>query len=586
MNHLDQLSYYAKHQDEFPEKAPSEFLEWCLKEEDFPEQEKSWAQHELHIRKTGRTIIAVPKENEDGSPMKREDDGATIVDFAYTKGNTRTSNNPEIICFYPSAKSTRFALNKISELIRERSIPVPTGMPQIIEDPFENGTPCFYFLLEGEQREYAQEHYVCQLDKDQDVIHLLIPAPNGDIQMQWVPEQMRPFGVEGQPMKASFWVEMIQKVEKQLEDEDNGKFGKSLPLVEDDQVKELNPDLIPFIDYTPLNGIEKGSDEFGLTNFQVSISALSRTITYLLVRQLIDYKSSKASQPWINVYDVVKKSVEIIKTLDPSMSEALDSIPSKNIGEILDMIQQSNSAVNLLSNDELCFIDEETLKNEYDIIVPIEASDDDEESDEPEELILPESELPIRFNKEGEIEVALNLSFSDGEFDTSKITLENLLRQCSQTDLMGESLEAVGRILANTFDTMGEMAKDSRDAGKPVPEFAISTSILCLTVSGQFDKIIEAEFDKDQINSDHVNSFMRIINLLGKEDELNIFGICKDIVLEIGKQKQAESLYYGKENLDKPFTKKTFNILRSCTSISTACYLIGFSLKNIEEMTT
>jgi hypothetical protein len=574
MNNLDQLSYYAKHQDEFPEKAPSEFLEWCLKEEDFPEQEKSWAQHELHIRKTGRTIIAVPKENEDGSPMKREDDGATIVDFAYTKGNTRTSNIPEILCFYPSAKSTHFALNKISELIRERSIPVPTGMPQIIEDPFETGIPCFYFLLEGEQRKYAQEHYVCQLDEDQDVIHLLIPAPNGDIQMQLVPEQIRPFGVEGRPMKASFWVEMIQTVEKELEDESNRKWGKSAELVEDAEIKELNADLIPFIDYSPRNGLQPGTEDWGFANMKLTLNVLQRTMVYLLAKQYLDFSNNKADVAYLTVSDAVEKAAQIIEPADSEVSSMIREFPRNALNTAMESFPENGSLFNIWENGNLCMMSEEDLANDI--------------KDQPpsEELILPESELPMRFTKEGEIEVALNLSFSDGEFDTSKINLENLLRQCSQTDLMGEALEAVGMLLSNTFDRMSDIAKENKAEGKPVPNLVLSSSILCLDISVRIKKLIETEFDSEKFNSDYVSAFYRIIHHLGKDDSHNLFSICKDILWEIADQKSYSALYFGKELEGKTFEKKDFNTFRSCFSIRQSCYTIGNSISNIEKMMT
>lgn len=574
MNNLDQLTYYAEHQDEFPEKAPTKFLEWCVEEDGFPEQEKSWATHELHIRKHGRTVIAVPKENEDGSLMKREDDGATIVDFAYTKGNTRTSNNPEILCFYPSANTTRFALNNISELIREKKIPASTGMPQIIEDPFGNGTPVFYLLLEGEQRKYAQEHYVCQLDEDQDVIHLIIPAPNGDIQMQWVPEQLRPFGVEGQPMKSSFWVEMIQTVEKQLEDESNGKWGKSAELVEDAEIKELNPDLIPFIDYSPRNGLQPGTEDWGVANMQLTLNALQRTMIYLLAKQYFDFTNNGADVPYLTVSDAVEKAAQIIESADSEISSMIREFPRDALNTAMENFPENGTLFNIWADGNLCMMSEEELAND---------KNDQSSSDE---LILPESELPMRFTKEGEIEVALNLSFSDGEFDTSKITLENLLRQCSQTDLICDGLDAVGMLFHNTFDRMSELAKESKAEGKPVPNLVLTSSSLCLDISMRLKKLIKTQFDSDQTSSDNAKAFYRIIHHLGKDDSHNIFSICKDILWEIADQKAFAAIYYGKELEGKTFEQKDFFALRSSFSISQPCYMIGNSIQNIEEMMT
>jgi len=214
---MEKLRFYAEHPEKF-EEADDEFLKWCLEQEDFPDQYRFYARNELNRREHGRALIAVPKENPDGSPMTRED-GQPLVDFVYTKGNWDKCKSPEVLCFYPSPKSTHFALNAFSDLLEKGEIPEPSILPQMVHDLFKTGLPTFYMLLTPEQRELAQKDYVCQLDDDVPVVHLLIPAPNGDIQMQWVPDGMRPFDVDPKPMSSAFWVEMLEKVGQQMDEE-------------------------------------------------------------------------------------------------------------------------------------------------------------------------------------------------------------------------------------------------------------------------------------------------------------------------------------------------------------------------------
>ena len=213
---MDKLRFYAENPDEF-EKAETEFLEWCLEQDDFPEEYKFVARNETYRRKYGRVIIGVPKENPDGSAMTRED-GQAICDFAYTKGNW-DKGIPEFLTFYPAADSTRAGLNLASSMLERGEIPKPSLLPLMIPDLFDNGLPATYMLLNPEQRALAQKSYVCQLDDDVPVILLVIPDTNGVFHLEWIHDGMRPFDMGPKSVSAEDWFGALADIAKEWKKE-------------------------------------------------------------------------------------------------------------------------------------------------------------------------------------------------------------------------------------------------------------------------------------------------------------------------------------------------------------------------------
>ena len=324
---IKELKYFLDHEDEFPEGASSELLQWCVEQEDFPNQQRFYARNELNIRKSGRAIIAIPKEEDDGTPMKRED-GETLVDFAYTSGNYRTSKTPELVCWYPSPASTRYALNKVSDLLKEGKLPEPGPIIQYCENPFGNGTPVFYYLMTDEEREAAQVEYVCQLKEDTPVVHLLIPAPNGDIQLQWIPESFRKgYNLEPRPMRSSFLKEVCDKIQLKLNDQSSGgkEWGKSEPvgLGNDEGLEKI----LPQVDYSPRNRQEPGTEDMGKANLQITLDFMADSLRYVLIK-LASLHSSK----------VIDYSTATIKSFGESIKALAEKTGDPEIVEMCQML--------------------------------------------------------------------------------------------------------------------------------------------------------------------------------------------------------------------------------------------------------
>ncbi|MAR05986.1 MAG: hypothetical protein CL862_02630 [Cyanobium sp. NAT70] len=71
------------------------------------------ALHEQTIRRCGRSIVAIPKEDENGNIVTHPKTGKALAEFCYTLGQGR-KGLPEILCFYPS-QTIGFAINRLCD---------------------------------------------------------------------------------------------------------------------------------------------------------------------------------------------------------------------------------------------------------------------------------------------------------------------------------------------------------------------------------------------------------------------------------------------------------------------------------------
>ena len=124
-----------------------------------------------HILDHGRHIRAIRKEA-----------GGEEIHYAYTMGNsTRDLIVPELICFFPGAKTCSYVLDQVSNLLIDGSISTPAS-GEVIEINGVLGTrrqiPVRLRLLDGDMRDYAKENWATGIPKPDKYPLLLVDVPD------------------------------------------------------------------------------------------------------------------------------------------------------------------------------------------------------------------------------------------------------------------------------------------------------------------------------------------------------------------------------------------------------------------------
>ena len=174
----------------FPDDCSKELLEAIIDRDDGIH--KFQAQHELTIRRCGRTLIAVQAEDENGEIIMNPN-GKPKLDFVYTKGNVRR-DYPEVIIFYPS-QTIGFALNKLCDKIESGEVTAPKNGKSVgVKGCFEDESLQLVITpIHGKARKVAADTYACQLDDDDPLLLAFAPLPNGDFRPEFVPDAILPF---------------------------------------------------------------------------------------------------------------------------------------------------------------------------------------------------------------------------------------------------------------------------------------------------------------------------------------------------------------------------------------------------------
>lgn len=166
----------------FPYDLSTEVLE--AMNEDLDEGwEKMRVRHELTIREHGRSLVAIPMEDENGQPVMR--DGKQVPEFVYTMGQGR-KGHPEVLCFYPSMTIGN-ALNILCDKMEAGETVTEDG---IIKVSGCFGTPELKFLLlplEGAPRKLAADKYACQCEDDEPLMLAIAPSPDGTYRQEYIP---------------------------------------------------------------------------------------------------------------------------------------------------------------------------------------------------------------------------------------------------------------------------------------------------------------------------------------------------------------------------------------------------------------
>jgi len=112
----------------------------------------------------------------------RKEAGSDEIHFAYTMGNsTRDKIVPELLCFFPGAKTCGYVLNVVSDLLIEGKIAAPReGEIREIEGVIGNRgqIPVRLRLLEGGILDYSHEHWTTGVPKADKYPVLLVDIPD------------------------------------------------------------------------------------------------------------------------------------------------------------------------------------------------------------------------------------------------------------------------------------------------------------------------------------------------------------------------------------------------------------------------
>ena len=136
---------------------------------------------EENIAKHDRHVQMVPRFNEDGSVVAHTKTGNTMVDFAYTVGNYETHGTPELVTWYPGAKSAHWVLNTVSKMMAAKHCPIPTEVGQLltIENMFEGPAKIYVYKMDKRQLAHSQYEFTCRCDDKAAVLVVLMEYPNG-----------------------------------------------------------------------------------------------------------------------------------------------------------------------------------------------------------------------------------------------------------------------------------------------------------------------------------------------------------------------------------------------------------------------
>ena len=198
---MAELERLKKDESSFPELCSEEALQFFIDNDDG--WYKMRAKQEQTIRRSGRALVAVPKEDKDGNVIHHEKTGKPLLNFVYTIGNNRSAV-PDVLAFYPSS-TAGFAVNKFCDAFKEGKVSVPNmdiGEVLKFKGCFEDESlEVVYYWIVGNQRKVAAEKYACQLNDDDPLLMLMIPTPDGRHHIEFVPDEM--LDIQGAPIEES-----------------------------------------------------------------------------------------------------------------------------------------------------------------------------------------------------------------------------------------------------------------------------------------------------------------------------------------------------------------------------------------------
>ena len=112
----------------------------------------------------------------------RKEAGSDEIHFAYTMGNsTRDPVVPELLCFFPGAKTCGYVLNAVSNLLIDGKITTPRkGEVNEVNGVLSNRQqiPVRLRLLDGEILEYARENWTTGVPKSDKYPVVLVDVPD------------------------------------------------------------------------------------------------------------------------------------------------------------------------------------------------------------------------------------------------------------------------------------------------------------------------------------------------------------------------------------------------------------------------
>jgi hypothetical protein len=182
---IEELRQWKEGDLKFPYELSTELLEY------FAEKADGWkemrARHELMIRKAGRSLVAVMKEDENGEYVMK--DGKPVPEFVYTLGEGR-KGFPELICFYPSS-TIGHAINTLCDKMEAGEVTLdPQGVTKV-PGCFENESlELLVTPLSEKARRASDEEYACQIE-DSDALFLVIaPLPDGSYRHEFIADAL------------------------------------------------------------------------------------------------------------------------------------------------------------------------------------------------------------------------------------------------------------------------------------------------------------------------------------------------------------------------------------------------------------
>jgi hypothetical protein len=258
----------------------------------------------------GREIIAIPLEDEEGNP-RVDKNGNVLAKFAYTYGNKQTGD-AELLCFYPSAKTTHFALNQLSKALQEGRLPYPKNHKEmvVVENFFEQtGGDLMYHALNADQRAFADEHYTCQhWDKEPTaIIHVVIPMPDGNF-----------LPVTPQPLMPTEDFDVV------VAEYDNSK----LPL--------------PTLNYCYRLTHEPNTDNWAQANMQMALVFIDRVTTHALYLAQLLAKQDGGPRYNVTLEVAMKGACYQARQHDPQMAELIEALGEDTHRHMMQMLCERN----------------------------------------------------------------------------------------------------------------------------------------------------------------------------------------------------------------------------------------------------
>jgi len=167
----------------FPYGASNELLQMIADETDGWTEMR--ARHELMIRKAGRSLVAVPMEDENGELILRN--GKPVPEFVYTLGQGR-KGLPEVLCFYPST-TIGHHINRLCTKLEAGEYTDEEGIIKV-RGCFDADEDLEFLLvpLTGEGRQLAADKYACQCEDDEPLFLAIAPMPNGTYVQDFIPD--------------------------------------------------------------------------------------------------------------------------------------------------------------------------------------------------------------------------------------------------------------------------------------------------------------------------------------------------------------------------------------------------------------